>query len=284
MATSGPQLFDLRQVKAKSTVVVTLTGGPANVRLLDSSGYRAFKAGRRHSVHGGGLVKKSPHRMVVPRSSHWYVVVDVIGLRGTSRVKASVDVEPPPLRPARSAPLRSVGPLSSTGVSSLRDVRAERPSQMVRDNQETWDVFISHASEDKDAVARPLHDALDGLGVKVWFDAFELGIGDSLRRRIDQGLARSTFGIVILSPSFFAKEWPQYELDGLVTRSVSGEQSILPVWHNITRDEVMGQSPSLADKVARSTNDLRIEDIADEIARRVRPDLPEEGAGSNRAD
>ncbi|MEA5646752.1 MAG: toll/interleukin-1 receptor domain-containing protein [Cutibacterium granulosum] len=155
---------------------------------------------------------------------------------------------------------------------------------MVRDNQETWDVFISHASEDKDAVARPLHDALDGLGVKVWFDAFELGIGDSLRRRIDQGLARSTFGIVILSPSFFAKEWPQYELDGLVTRSVSGEQSILPVWHNITRDEVMGQSPSLADKVARSTNDLRIEDIADEIARRVRPDLPEEGAGSNRAD
>jgi hypothetical protein len=65
--TANHQVFDLKQVKAKSTVVVTLKGNAANVRLLDTSGYSAFKAGRSHNVHGGGLVKKSPHRMVVQR-------------------------------------------------------------------------------------------------------------------------------------------------------------------------------------------------------------------------
>lgn len=272
MPAANYQVFDLKRVQAKSTVVVTLKGNAANVRLLDASGYSAFKNGRRHTIHGGGLVKRSPHRIVVPRSGHWYVTVDLMGMRPTARVRAAVSVEPPPMREARSAPLPSAGQVTNSS-QSLAQVRAERPPQFVIDSEEVWDVFISHASEDKIAVARPLRDALDSLGVKVWFDAFELGIGDSLRRRIDQGLARSTFGIVIFSTNFFAKDWPQYELDGIVTRSLSGEQSILPVWHEITKDEVMAQSPSLADKVARSTSEYTIDQIADEIARRVRPDL-----------
>lgn len=141
------------------------------------------------------------------------------------------------------------------------------------DTDETWDVFISHAWEDKADVAQPLRDALASHGVKVWFDAVELGIGDSLRRKIDEGLARSSFGVVVLSASFFAKNWPQYELDGMVTRSMAGEQNILPVWHKVSKSEVMAQSPSLADKIGRSTADLTVDEIADEIARRVRPDL-----------
>jgi len=98
-------------------------------------------------------------------------------------------------------------------------------------------------------------------------------IGDSLRRKIDQGLARSAFGVVIFSVAFFAKGWPQYELDGIVTRSVAGEQNLLPIWHKVSKDEVRAQSPSLADKVARSTSAFTAQEIAEEIARRVRPDL-----------
>lgn len=269
------QVFDLKQLKAKSTVVVTLKGSAANVRLLDTSGYSAFKAGRSHNINGGGLVKKSPHRMVVPRSGHWYVTIDLMGMKPNARVNASVTVEPPPLPETRNAllpPTRTV----SRAPSSLAQVRAERPPQALTDGQDAWDVFISHASDDKGAVARPLRNALEDLGVKLWFDAFELGIGDSLRRKFDQGLAASTFGVVILSPAFFAKDRPQYELDGLVTRSVAGQQSILPIWHNITREEVMAQSPSLADKLARSTAEYAITEIADEIGRRVRPDLFDE--------
>ena len=68
-----------------------------------------------------------------------------------------------------------------------------------------WDVFISHASEDKEAIARPLAEALEGRGLLVWFDEFTLAVGDSLRRSIDHGLANSRFGIVILSPFFLKR-------------------------------------------------------------------------------
>jgi len=72
-----------------------------------------------------------------------------------------------------------------------------------------YDVFISHASEDKESVARPLAKALQQLDLRVWLDEVEITIGDSLRRTIDKGLATSTFGVVVLSPAFFEKEWPQ---------------------------------------------------------------------------
>jgi hypothetical protein len=132
--------------------------------------------------------------------------------------------------------------------------------------EKVFDVFISHATEDKDSVVRPLAHALRARGLVVWYDEFELRLGDSLRRKIDAGLARSRFGIVVLSDAFFKKNWPQYELDGLVTREMTGEQVILPLWHNISKDEIVAQSPPLADKVARRTSDATIDEIADEIA------------------
>ncbi|HAS12588.1 MAG TPA: hypothetical protein DCS55_19080 [Acidimicrobiaceae bacterium] len=98
------------------------------------------------------------------------------------------------------------------------------------------DVFISHASEDKQAVARPLADLLIDRDVEVWYDDFTLTVGDSLRRSIDRGLAGSRFGVIILSPDFFRKEWPQAELDGLVAKQrASGAKVILPIWHRLTR-------------------------------------------------
>jgi hypothetical protein len=50
-----------------------------------------------------------------------------------------------------------------------------------------WDAFISHASEDKDQIARPLYLQLQELGLRIWFDEFTLTVGDSLRRSIDKG-------------------------------------------------------------------------------------------------
>lgn len=115
-----------------------------------------------------------------------------------------------------------------------------------------WDAFISHASEDKDEFVRPLAQALAKSGLAVWYDEFTLTVGDSLRRKIDEGIASSRFGIVVLSPSFFAKRWPQEELDGLYSREVAGVKVILPVWHNVTLDVVRQYSPLLAGKLAAS--------------------------------
>ncbi len=133
-----------------------------------------------------------------------------------------------------------------------------------------WDVFIVHASEDKDAIARPLANALSEKAVKVWYDEFTLTLGDSLRRSIDRGLAQSRYGVVILSPDFFAKEWPQRELDGLAALEVDSEKKILPVWHNVTREDVARFSPTLADRVAVST-EKGIDTVVAEILRVARP-------------
>lgn len=134
-----------------------------------------------------------------------------------------------------------------------------------------WDVFISHASEDKQDFVKPLANALVQEGLRVWYDEFELQMGDSLRRSIDRGLRDSRFGIVVLSPDFFAKEWPQRELDGLAARETSGgKKVILPIWHNITKEDVLRYSPTLADRVAiPSTKGLKA--VVEEILKVVRP-------------
>src|ERR1700677_1804909 len=99
------------------------------------------------------------------------------------------------------------------------------------------DVFISHASEDKSEVVKPLAEMLKLGGLQVWYDDYVLKLGDSLRREIDRGLAECRYGIVILSHSFFAKEWPQRELDALAAREISGRgKVILPVWHKIDQE------------------------------------------------
>jgi formylglycine-generating enzyme required for sulfatase activity len=133
-----------------------------------------------------------------------------------------------------------------------------------------WDVFISHAWEDKEALARPLAKALEREGLRVWYDEFTLRVGESLRRSIDHGLANSRYGAVILSPNFFAKEWPQKELDGLAAREVHGEKVILPIWHNITADQVRKYSPTLADRVAVSS-DRGLEYVVGELLRVIKP-------------
>ena len=107
--------------------------------------------------------------------------------------------------------------------------------------------------------------ALQDGGLKVWYDEFELKIGDSLRRKIDKGLAKSKFGVVVLSKSFLGKGWTNYELDGIITRSVTGDQVVLPIWHEITKQEVIDYSPSLADKLARNTATHTVSEIAKEI-------------------
>ena len=131
-----------------------------------------------------------------------------------------------------------------------------------------WDLFICHAGEDKDSVARPVAEALKTKNLRVWYDEFTLTIGDSLSRSIDQGLAQSRFGVVILSPAFFTKEWPRKELDALVTKEVSTGKTILPIWHNVNKEYVLAYSPILADKLAVST-EYGIGKVIDEILKAI---------------
>lgn len=137
-------------------------------------------------------------------------------------------------------------------------------------------VFICHASEDKETFVRPLASALRARGANVWYDEFAIEWGDSLRKKIDQGIHAAAFGIVVLSKAFFSKPWPAYELDGLLQREMAGAQAtILPIWHNVTRDDVLRFSASLAGRLALSSSEGPVS-LADKIWRRtaeVNPDV-----------
>lgn len=128
-----------------------------------------------------------------------------------------------------------------------------------------YDVFISHASEDKDDFVRPLANELDDLGLRVWYDEFELSLGDSLSRSIDRGLSNSDYGIVVLSESFFEKDWTEYELQGLRVKDMASDKGILPLWHGVDRTDVADYSPTLADKYAIRTESSSISEIAEAI-------------------
>jgi hypothetical protein len=138
-----------------------------------------------------------------------------------------------------------------------------------------YDCFISHASEDKRGFVHPLALEMRRLSVRVWYDKFALKVGDSLSKSIDEGLAKSRFGIVILSKAFLGKAWPEYELRGLIAREVGSQKLILPVWLGISKSDLLQFSPPLADKVAIIANRMGINDIARQLIEIVRPDIAE---------
>lgn len=133
-------------------------------------------------------------------------------------------------------------------------------------DKNTWDVFISHATEDKESFVRPLALALRSYGLRVWYDEFSLTIGDGLRKSIEDGLANSRFGIVIISPSFAGKSWTERELSTLyMLQGVSNEKIILPIWHNIDQAQVLKTLPMLADVVALKTSSNTLQEIVEKI-------------------
>ena len=131
------------------------------------------------------------------------------------------------------------------------------------------ELFISHASEDKKDIARPLAERLKEKGYRVWYDEYTLKLGDSLSEKIDQGLHSCRYGIVILSESFFNKNWPKRELEGLVSKEmIKGAHCILPVWHGLTPEQVYDYSPPLANRLAVNTSE-GLDRVVEKVIERV---------------
>ncbi len=150
-----------------------------------------------------------------------------------------------------------------TSVAPAQTAPVKKP---VRQKQgEKWDVFISHASEDKPYV-EPLVKALEAAGVSVWYDRLVLEWGDDLRPMIDNGLVNCRYGVVILSKAFLAKKkWTEHELNGLFAREQAGKKLVLPIWHGITRDDLLQYSPALADRLAKISDNDSNESIVNSL-------------------
>ena len=154
-------------------------------------------------------------------------------------------------------------------IATLRQGSLMTPDAIESISDKTYDFFICHASEDKDEIVQELAEILRGKGAKVWYDTFELRVGSRLRREIERGLVSSRYGIVVASSHFFAKDWPQRELDGLFSLDTQEQSNILPIWHKVTKDEVAKHSPILAGIVALNTGVQSVEDIATELMKLI---------------
>lgn len=86
-------------------------------------------------------------------------------------------------------------------------------------------------------------------------------------------MVNSDYGIVVLSPNFIQKDWPEYELRGLFAKEIGANKIILPIWHQIDREQLLNYSVFLADKYALSSSKLNVDEIAIKIIEVVRPDI-----------
>ena len=157
-------------------------------------------------------------------------------------------------------------------TKSLNEALSSSPSSANLYNQtdeSEYDVFISHASEDKEPFVEELVQALRDRGVSVWYDTLNISWGDSLRTQIDKGLKKSTYGIVILSENYIKKGWTQYELEGLFNIEMTKGKTILPIWHNITKQQVMDFSATLAGRKALTTAIMTANEIADTFVKLI---------------
>lgn len=136
-----------------------------------------------------------------------------------------------------------------------------------------YDLFISHASEDKDEIVRPMVTILERLSVRVWYDEFSLQLGDSLTASIDKGLRQSRYGLLMLSKAFLGKNWPDYEYRSLLTRQIDGESVILPLWYGVTKEEVKAYSLFLTDIKGLAVTRDNMNVVIPAIVKVVRPDI-----------
>ncbi len=153
--------------------------------------------------------------------------------------------------------------------------------QTYEKQQEQYDVFISHAWEDKDGFVDELVEEMRKAGIVVWYDTTQMLWGDSMRQRIEDGLKKSKFGVVVLSPNYIAegKYWTKEELNGLFQLESVNGKTVFPIWYNLNKKDVISFSPIIADKKAMTTATMTAQEIAAEMAVLLKRNSEEQSNG-----
>jgi hypothetical protein len=120
---------------------------------------------------------------------------------------------------------------------------------------ERFDIFICHASEDKESIARPLTKLLYQSGYNVFLDELVIKMGDSISDRINKALWEANYCVVIISEALFSKPWAITELQSIINMNISKNKRILPIWHKISHTDVVRNTPLLSDVRAASSSD-----------------------------
>ncbi|MBP5407043.1 toll/interleukin-1 receptor domain-containing protein [bacterium] len=145
-----------------------------------------------------------------------------------------------------------------------------------------YDVFISHANSDKEEYVNDLKSSIDQLGVNVFYDKDTLQWGDNWKQKMLEGIKNAEFAIIVISKSFFGREWTEKELNDFLERQNSnGQKIILPILHNISFDELKEHYPSIADIQAIESNKYSCDKIAlffaKQLIQRIRTNNSDDG-------
>lgn len=133
-----------------------------------------------------------------------------------------------------------------------------------------YDVFISHANRDKDDFVEELYQAINMLGINIFYDKDVIDWGDDWKNKLLDGTKRSEFAIIVISENFFDREWTEKELvEFLGRQNRSGQKLILPILHNITLTQLQEQYPSVADIQAIDSKKYTCDQIAIMFARQL---------------
>lgn len=155
---------------------------------------------------------------------------------------------------------------SESEIRALTPVRKNVEERAT--NADLRDVFLCHAWDDRKDAAKLLHDALEALGVSVWFSEKDVALGSPLLREIDKGLAKSRVGIVLVTPAFLKRVEgagiADKELSALLARDL-----LVPIVHNVTYEELREVSPLLGSRSGLDTKEDPIKVVAEKLSELV---------------
>ncbi|MDR1246239.1 MAG: DUF1883 domain-containing protein [Clostridiales Family XIII bacterium] len=226
-------LYDLGTCNTGDNVEVTL-GYAANVLILNEENYALYKEHKPRRFTGG-YIERSPYKVALPDTGHWFVIIDSGSL--FSKIRALVR-----FIPANGGETKSVEP-EICGRASSGNVVPENFAEAVK--RYKLRAFLLHYYKDRDNMALPLAEALEAEGLPVFYDDFMLEPGDDLGDRIRNGIAKYKFGIVIISRAFVRIGWQASGIRCLYDELSSEYKDVYPVWHNITRTDMANFLPIL---------------------------------------
>ena len=152
-------------------------------------------------------------------------------------------------------------------VQSLTPIR-ETVETRAAAQPDLRDVFLCHAWDDRQGVAKELHDLLEAAGVKVWFSEKDLGLGVPMMRAIDKGLANSRIGLVLVTPALLERVPKEGVADKELSVLLAGNQ-LVPIVHNTTYAALRNVSPMLASRSGLDTAEDSMAVVAAKIAELV---------------
>lgn len=228
---------------------------------------------RQISLYNSDLVKKSKESAVLGKK-----IADKRKKRSDAYVKLQKEQQNEQLKQDKAN--QRLFTSYATKIAELQHqltVTKLDKKQITMGSDEEYDVFVSHAWEDKENFADEFVLELRNQGLKVWYDTERLKWGDSMREKIDKGLSKSRYGVVILSPNYIAehKYWTRAELNGLFQVETVNGKTILPIWHNLTKKQVVEYSPIIADRKAMTTALMTPAEIAVELKALFTPENAE---------